>query len=471
MLVLGEVTRPAPPPHPNPPAADRFIYEGYNLDRTSGQLTCSYRFGGDDESDLAFEEIYFFDPELLADASEAALDRAARLVFLLAAVSYYKAAAPPRVDLNGHDLTATEASFLAEYYRYGLGEFAVTNGMPLIQINFEGARLDAPATPLAEGELIADLDRPLVPFGGGLDSIVTLERLRPLVELPTLFVVSRPNDLYEAIATAADVADAPLINVGRQLDPKILESRQRGYLNGHVPVTGVLSSVAVVAAVAGGHGAVIMSNEWSASFGNVEVDGESVNHQYSKSEQFENAFRAVLNESFGDKLQYFSMLRADSELRIANEFKELERYHLTFRSCNRAFHLDPAARWDHWCGTCDKCAFINLILSPFLSAERLGKIFAEEGEPLRKPELFEVFASLIGTATEHKPFECVGEINECRAAVRLAVERSDRSDQAIDAVLYRLAKELPDDPNDLPADRLMKPLGASNVPTVYAPRS
>ena len=121
----------------------------------------------------------------------------------------------------------------------------------------------------------------------------------------------------------------------------------------------------MTAAVLDGRGAVVMSNEWSASQGNVDVDGRVVNHQYSKSHEFEAAFRAALADNFEAGPDYFSLLRPLSELRIAQLFVDMPQYHRVFRSCNRAFHIDRAQRLDHWCGVCDKCCFIDLILAPF----------------------------------------------------------------------------------------------------------
>ena len=80
----------------------------------------------------------------------------------------------------------------------------------------------------------------------------------------------------------------------REIDPQLLRSRELGFLNGHVPVTGIISAIAVLAATLDGRDAVVIANEWSASIPTLEVDGVPVNHQYSKSGTFEAAFRGVL---------------------------------------------------------------------------------------------------------------------------------------------------------------------------------
>jgi UDP-N-acetyl-alpha-D-muramoyl-L-alanyl-L-glutamate epimerase len=150
---------------------------------------------------------------------------------------------------------------------------------------------------------------------------------------------------------------------------------------------------------------------------------------------------------------------------VGQEFAALERYHGSFRSCNKAFYTDPARRLDHWCGQCDKCCFIDLILAPFLPAAALGQIFAATGEPLRDPSLAGKFRALLGAGT--KPFECVGEVNECRAAVLLAARRDDRKG---DRLLRELAEEVaarPDAPTAPDAAAMLAPVGEAFIPAGY----
>jgi hypothetical protein len=153
---------------------------------------------------------------------------------------------------------------------------------------------------------------------------------------------------------------------------------------------------------------------------------------------------------------------------VAQRFAGLTRYHRTFRSCNRAFHLDKSLRLDYWCGRCDKCCFIDLILAPFMSAQELSQIFGGR-EPLTDPDpeysLADKFRALLGTLPDTKPFECVGEVGECRAAVLMAAQRIDR---AGDGLLQRVAAEVSELP-DLPAAaQLLLPVGEHFIPDAYA---
>ena len=168
-----------------------------------------------------------------------------------------------------------------------------------------------------------------------------------------LFVVSRPGDRFDAIERPAAVTALPVVRADREIDPQLLRSGELGFLNGHVPVTGIISAIAVMAAALEGRDAVVMSNEWSASVPTVQAGDQVVNHQYSKSAAFEAAFRGVLAETSarlpaGAAMpDYFSALRPRTELWIAQRFARLKPYHGTFRSCNRAFHINRAQRLDH----------------------------------------------------------------------------------------------------------------------------
>jgi hypothetical protein len=458
-------------PHPSN-QGQVFRYESFSADPESGSLTCRYELDG-----RKFAERFTLPPgpRWRTEAAQAA----ARLVFLLAGVSYYKTAAPPVIDLGDTAVTGTELAFLREFYLQGLGEFAYRNNLDLTSLRIEARRGQAQeptvSEPIASESPASDPPghrRALVPFGGGIDSIVVVERVRWLADV-ALFVVNRPADRFAAIEASAAVTGLPIVRAEREIDPQLLRSAELGFLNGHVPVTGILSAIAVLAAVLEDRDAVVMSNEWSASVPTLEYAGRPVNHQFSKSDVFEAAFRDVLastststSASTGPRLpEYFSWLRDRTELWVGQEFAGLEQYHGSFRSCNKAFYSDPARRLDHWCGQCDKCCFIDLILAPFLPAGVLRRIFAVTGEPLDDPGLAGKFRALLGAGA--KPFECVGEVSECRAAVQLAARRDDRADSPL---LQQLASEVsswPDAPDEAAAVAMLVPVGGNFIPAGY----
>ena len=447
-----------------------FRYEGFRTDADAGTLTCRYSVDGRE-----FAERLTLTPGPGWDSPAA--QAAARIVYLLAGVSYYKTAAPPLIDPGGTALTGPERDFLAGFYRSGLGEYAYRNHLDLA-----GLRIQAPAAPAgpapastaasggagASGGRPAGL-RPLIPFGGGIDSIVTVEGVRQRAAGAALFVVSRPGDRFAAIDRPAAVSGLPVIRAGREIDPQLLRSAELGFRNGHVPVTGIISAIAVLAAVLDGRDAVIMSNEWSASVPTLEHNGQPVNHQWSKSAAFEAGFRDLLGEARAGLPDYFSALRDRTELWVAEQFARLTQYHATFRSCNRAFHLDGARRLGHWCGQCDKCCFIDLILAPFMPAGQLRAVFAADGgggEPLGNAALKPRFETLLGSGT--KPFECVGEVTECRAAVLLAAGRPDRADSPLLRELAAQVAGRPDAPAAAETEAMRHPVGESFVPAQYA---
>jgi hypothetical protein len=435
-----------------------FRYLGFDVDVTADRVVCRYRMDWPDGRSREFRE------EITVPGGgswhDPAVTEAARLVFLLAAVSYYKAGAPPRIELGDTALTALERDFLREFYLDGLGEFGYRNELDLSDVEIVAD--DRPAGAVMRYR--PEPGRPLIPFGGGVDSIVTVELVRPAAERPALFVVTRPGDRFDAIELPAAVTGLPIVRAERLIDPQVLRSRELGFLNGHVPVTGILSAIAVLAATLQGRDAVIMSNEWSASSATLTVAGRGINHQYSKSERFENGLRAVLAENLGGGLGYFSLLRPFTELWIARRFAGLPQYFGTFRSCNRAFHIDPARRLDHWCGQCDKCCFIDLILAPFVAEPVLRGVF-DGHEPLADPGLLPTFRKLLALTPDAKPWECVGDETECRVAAVLA---STRDDRAGSPVLAQLAAEATALPNPDAAE-LLAPVGVHNVPERYAP--
>ncbi len=444
-------------------SSDPFEYVGYQIHPESSRLVCRYRIGAEE-----FCEEFTFPTG--GDWDGAAAQEAARWLFLLAGVSYYKTGAPAVIDLGDVPVSDEDRAFLRDYYLHGMGEFAYrlrehhpddfSDGLDLRDLQLVGGRTDVPA-PVATPAPRTGL-RPLIPFGGGLDSIVSVGMLAGKVTDPALFIVNRPGDRFEAIETPAAATGLPIVRAERAIDAKVLQSKDRGYLNGHVPVTGIISAMAVLSASLFGYDAVVMSNEWSSSSATLTLgDGREVNHQYSKSAAFERAFAARLQTA--GLPDYFSLLRPFTELWIAKFFAENTASYLTsFRSCNRSFAIDPTKRVDHWCGVCDKCAFIDLIVAPFVPTEALSAVF-RGNEPLQNPQLERAFEQLMGLDSDLKPWECVGDVVESRVAMRLIAQRPDRSGAMIETLSERAAQF--DDPA---ADALLVPVGDHGIPERYA---
>jgi hypothetical protein len=204
--------------------------------------------------------------------------------------------------------------------------------------------------------------------------------------------------------------------IRRKIDHTLLELNAQGYLNGHTPFSAMLAFYTRLASALSGIPNVALSNENSAN--ESTVIGTSVNHQYSKSLEFEDDFRnycSSKNFNFQFSIfNYFSFLRPLSELQIAMLFSRFTAYHDVFRSCN------VGSKEDIWCGHCAKCLFAYIILSPFIEPARLNQIF---GKSMLDDTTLELeFRQLIGEA-ETKPFECVGTVSEVRQALAMMQAR------------------------------------------------
>ena len=262
----------------------------------------------------------------------------------------------------------------------------------------------------------------LVPVGGGKDSAVALEIVRRAGLQTSLFSVGDAPPIARTVAAA----QLPRLLALRTLDEDLGALNRAGALNGHVPITAIVSCVAMLTAALNGFDAVAMANERSASSGNVSWDGVDVNHQFSKSLRAELLLSAAAQEAGGPAL--FSVLRPASELAIARAFSRMERYHAAFTSCNAIFRIDPALRAASWCCDCPKCRFVFLALAPFSSPAHLREIFGRD--LLADPGQLPGFALLTATGG-HKPFECVGEEQESVAAIRLLAADERWSSHAV----------------------------------------
>jgi hypothetical protein len=440
-------------PDPRNAHAFRFIRRDY----ADGVASLVYAFDGGPE---LIERIVFPDAPVLVPERAAAFDAALDLLHLVAGVSYYKAGVPGEIRVEGMTLDTQTASFLDALYLHGLGEFAYHNKLDLRgRIRFPvGA---APAAMRDAGKSIAAEAAPtprrtLVPIGGGKDSLVSVEMLKAASEDATAVWVGNSP----LIAACAERTGLPTLNIRRELSPILFEYNKQGAYNGHIPVTAINSAILAVAAVLYGYDAIAFSNELSSSSATLEYDGQPVNHQWSKSWEFERAFHDLLKANVDPGLDYFSLLRPLSELAVAERFARTTRYDDVFSSCNRNFRILGPKPADRWCGQCPKCHFVFLALAPFMPKPRLLRIFGRN--LLDDATLAPAFDALM-EYREHKPFECVGEGIESRAAMQALVARAEWRE---DALVARFADEIAPqlDARDLALDGLLAPSGEHRIP-------
>jgi UDP-N-acetylmuramoylalanine--D-glutamate ligase len=389
-----------------------FTFERQTVKRENGALSLTFDFNLDDR--------YHFRPTLEIPARpffnwdnipEAQLQTLAFQIGMTELVSYWKIACPKRVVVKPFALSESQKAFWKKLYYNGLGEFLYLNSITVSEADLmEIVTLPIDSMPSHGlrwndmGSCVQFEERTLVPVGGGKDSVVTLECLRH--EMPVIPMIVNPRGATLNCVKTAGYKDNEFIVINRTLDPTMLQLNKEGYLNGHTPFSALLAFISVLLAFGSHSKYIALSNENSAN--EATVPGTNINHQYSKSIEFESDFRNYVAENLSDEVQYFSFLRPLSELQIAKLFSQCEAYHSVFRSCN------AGSKTDSWCGKCPKCLFTWIILSPFLSREKLTAIF---GKDLMADEsLRPILEELNGTAAV-KPFECVGTVEEVRACL------------------------------------------------------
>jgi hypothetical protein len=434
-------------PDPRAARAFRFVRRDWFADE--GRVDLVYAF--DDGPELV-ERIRFPGSPVLAPGREAAFAAALDLMHWIAGVSYYKAGVPPAIACEGRSPDPATAELLDLVYTEGLAEFAHQNGLDLRgRVRFpRGAAIEseAPALGLAR--------RALVPVGGGKDSVVTLEALRAAGD-PVLAAWVGDSPLIAEVVTRSGL---PGLRVERTLSPLLFELNRAGAWNGHIPVTAINSAILIAAAILQDADEVVFSNERSASAPTLEANGHAVNHQWSKGWEFERRFGELVEQHVAVDLRYFSLLRPLSELAVTRRFARHETYDDVFSSCNRNFRILGERPESRWCGQCPKCHFVFLALAPFVPKLRLVSVFGRN--LLDDPTLAPGFDALIEWNAA-KPFECVGEAVESRAAfVAIAARPEWREDELVARfrieILPRLGATVPG------LESLLAPAGPHRIP-------
>ncbi|MEN4939768.1 UDP-N-acetyl-alpha-D-muramoyl-L-alanyl-L-glutamate epimerase [Stenotrophomonas sp. TWI1151] len=404
-------------------AVFRFVRCDFAADTGVAQLVYAF----DDGPELIETVTIPGAPFVLEGDRAEAVQRALRLLHLMAGVSYYKAGVPEQVRIDSYTIDAATAALVETVYLNGLGEFAYRNGLNLrgrFRLPVEGEAFTAPVLGLREHALVA--------IGGGKDSLVSIEALRSLGIAETVTWIGGS----QLIRACAERTGLPILNIGRTLAPELFELNRQGAWNGHIPVTAVNSAILVLAALLQGVDQVVFSNERSASYGSQIPGTGEVNHQWSKGWAFEQAFGEHLEQHVAADLHYYSLLRPLSELAVARQFAKRDGYDAHFSSCNRNFHILGERPVNRWCGVCPKCHFVFLALAPFMPKMRLVGIFGRN--LLDDIEQAPGFDALL-EFQDHKPFECVGEGRESRAAMATLAARPEWNE---DALVMRFVHEI-----------------------------
>jgi UDP-N-acetyl-alpha-D-muramoyl-L-alanyl-L-glutamate epimerase len=391
-----------------------FYYHGFEADYTDGLLRVVFKMEieGLSEFNPAWEMPFKFNPFSV----DAGLTE--NLLFhlgLLECISYWKLSCSPLLIVKPYKLDDKAVNWWKELFYKGLGEFRYLNGIDVTQEDFLRFAFSEDALPLPGPVLLQQEENCLlVPVGGGKDSAVSLSLLTPHGKrIP--FMINPVTASQRTLAVESGLEEAVVYR--RTLDASLLRLNKEGFLNGHTPFSALLAFASLLAAWGGGASAIALSNEASAN--EDTIPGSGINHQYSKSWDFEQTFRSYVSEHILQGIRYFSFLRPLSELAIAGIFAQMPRFHNVFRSCN------AGSKEGIWCKKCPKCLFAYLMLASWLDEHDLLAIF---GAKLLNDPAMQLHLDELAGISAVKPFECVGTISEVRLSITNIRRRWDESD-------------------------------------------
>ncbi len=387
-----------------------FIYNDYKITDLNDKLVIEYNF--------EIENLAKFNPRIEILKKEFNFKNinskmVKNIVFnigMIESISYFKATCSPHFCIKCGKLDSFQENWFKKLFYLGLGEFRYINNIEvkkegLVEFISMGEKIEVEENQSASSGII-------IPVGGGKDSNVTLDLLKDYKKDSLVFLIGSKNVSLDC-AKEAGYTDNQIIEIKRIIDKNLLDLNKKGFLNGHTPFSAIVAFISYLVSYLLDKKYIALSNEDSANESNVE--GDNINHQYSKTIEFENDFREYANKYLKAKVEYFSMLRPISELQIAMLFSKIEKYHKIFKSCNVGSKSEP---WV-WCCDCPKCLFVFIILSPFLYKQRIIDIFGED--LFEKENLLKTFIELCGYS-ENKPFECVGTYDEIRFAVTKTIQ-------------------------------------------------
>jgi UDP-N-acetylmuramoylalanine--D-glutamate ligase len=429
------------------PKATTFNFKGYTIASKTREIFFKYQISFKNQGPLDFTETIRL-PKQSNLLSEKELKNFLEPLHLILGVSYYKLYCPGEITLP-FSLSEEQAEFWNTVYRKGLGEFLYRNNLdPKIIAKFPFKKVTA--KPIS----VAVKDQALLGIGGGKDSIVAAELLRKEIPVTAFLVETQRADTISENVIAA--IGYPSLKIERVLDPKIFLQHEGAY-NGHVPISAIFAFLGLLSSALYGYRYVIVGNEHSSNFGNITWKGETINHQWSKSAEFEALLQEYTRKYITPDITYFSLLRQFYEIRIAKLFSKQQKYFPLFSSCNRNFKVHKERQETLWCGECPKCAFVFLLLAPFTPKKTLVGIFGKN--LLADETLVPLFGDILGFGTM-KPFDCVGTFEESQAALYLA--RRDYANEIVTTTFLSNIKN-----PEMLVQEVMKTTHAPTLPTPF----
>ncbi len=397
----------------------RFIYKNFNYSFGNRGLCIAFNFLL--EPDIWFNPTLIIrnvDKKKIQQLQKRELDNLIFHLGLMEIPTYWKAAVSPNIVIEAGYLNKDQIAWWQDLIIKGMGEFFYKNKINFREKGFLKVTTQVYQNTDQSFSILKKFSRGvIVPVGGGKDSVVTLELLKKNR------VGVRPL-LYNPTEQALEVVKASglknYIVIERKMDRKLWELNREGYLNGHTPFSAYLAFLSVVCAAIFDYKYIALSNERSANEGNVRYLGSDINHQYSKSFEFEKKFSEYAGKYLTKEINYFSFLRPLYELQIARLFSKYPKYFSVFLSCNEAYKTFSGSRkpTKKWCCKCSKCLFVFIALCPFIGKRKMVKIFGRN--LLADRSLLPILQELIGEK-KFKPFECVGTKDEVLVALWLTL--------------------------------------------------
>ena len=382
-----------------------FYYRSYNVLENDNELVITYHFEIPGLAEFRPKTTIAKNKILNKDYNY--INYMAFNMGLVELISYWKCTCSPEVIIEAGYLDEYQINWFKKLYYYGLGEFFYVNGIDASLETFMNITVNGEKIEL--GMIEYNGTGNMIAIGGGKDSTVSLELLKEQDNL--CFMINPKVPGIECVKAAGY---DNYLEIKRTIDKRLIELNNEGYLNGHTPFSAIVAFTSYLCAYLNDRKYIVLSNEGSAN--EATVIGTKINHQYSKTYEFEVDFNEYTDKYFGLSIKYFSLLRCLSEFQIGMLFANYKKYHHIFKSCNVGSKSVP---WV-WCCDCPKCLFVYIILSPFLTKEEIVGIFG--CDLYEKENLLSTFIELAGYA-ETKPFECVGTYSEVRYAISLCIDK------------------------------------------------
>lgn len=405
-----------------------FVFVGYEEHIAEGWVSFFYNLHHGEER-IRFAETLRFEPVSISSEQAKKYHLILNNLLLILGISYWKVYCPKNILLTPFTLTKDQARFWDTLYTKGLGQLFYENN-----INFNNLiHFPYQETPLVPAETWTRTNRSLVQLGGGKDSIVSAEALKQYKKGFSLFVLNE-KPIHKYIAT---LIGKNIVKIKREIDPQLFELNKRADANnGHVPISAIYAWTGLLASALYDYSFIVASNEESANYGNITYLGEEINHQWSKSYEFEQLFQAYVSCYVCFDMSYFSLLRPIRELKVIEIFSHYTQYFRQFSSCNTNFKLQADRGKPEWCGHCAKCAFVFLGLRAFLPKAEVQTIFGKN--LFTDGNLLPLYRELLGLEG-FKPFECVGTPEESQYALYRIQKQGDYHE---DIVLKTLLSEI-----------------------------